>query len=182
MIGLSPRHPGGEQITKEDVDRVLVRAGRNGAPAALVDLYFVAARVPDRVLREVLIGVWTAAEFPERVVSRSIWLHWFDVANRIAPYPTPAEPIQVYRGAISKHARGMSWTTDLERANWFANRFRDRFECPSNVYEVTAPLDALLVDVDAVESRGGRQEREIIVDPRRLPRVQRVREYPRRSR
>ena len=41
------------------------------------------------------------------------------------PIPTPG-PFTIYRGVAGKGAarrvRGYSWTTDLERAQWFANR------------------------------------------------------------
>lgn len=172
---LSIRRRAIKQMTTEEVARTLLSCGRNEAPGTLFDLYFT-ARVPEAVLRDVLIGVWTMAEFPARYVSRAVWLHWFDVANRVARYPVPAAPIQIFRGATPKFRRGMSWTTDRDRALWFANRYSDRpGHRAGKLYQVTVPSEVVLADVDAVAGEGGRGEGEIIADPRRLPPVRLVR-------
>lgn len=172
---LSIRRRTTAQMTTEEVARALRSCGRNEAPRTLFDLYLT-ARVPEAVLRDVLIGVWTTAEFPARSVSRAIWLHWFDVANRVARYPVPAAPIQIFRGATPIFRRGMSWTTDRDRALWFSNRFSDgSLRRAGELYQVTVSPDVVLADVDAAAGDGGRGEGEIIVHPRRLPPVRRVR-------
>jgi hypothetical protein len=161
----------GPALTGEEVDYALGAVGRNAGPALLFDLYY-SRRLAPSVLAAVLVGAWSGAEFPGRTLPRSTWIAWF----REAAYPTPAGPVILYRGAIPRHARGMSWTPDRERADWFANRWTlGRPEYPAHVYTVTADPAAILADVDALEGEGGRQEHEIIVDPAKLPPVRRVR-------
>lgn len=98
---------------------------------------------------------------------------FFDMAD----YPKPAEPLTIYRGATPHRARGMSWTTDPDKARWFTEYREGRSSStrPAYVYTVVAPPDAVLADVDALEGgEGGRGEHEIVVDPRRLPKVRRL--------
>jgi hypothetical protein len=65
--------------------------------------------------------------------------------------------------AISRGCRcGFSWTTDIEQADWFAKR-TEYFGFPAEVYEVTVTTDRILGVIN-----GGRSEREIILNPRRL--------------
>jgi hypothetical protein len=67
----------------------------------------------------------------------------------------------------------MSWTTDSERAQWFADRWSRTVGATAHVYTVLAPPAAILADVDAIEGEGGRMEGEIVVDPAKLPRLAR---------
>jgi hypothetical protein len=154
----------GPPLTLAEVEDGLYRLGRNHAPAALYDLFAVRPIPPD-VLRAVLAGVWSAAELPHTCLSRGMWLYFFARAE----YPKPPTPLTVYRGASSRHARGMSWSTDQDRAAWFARRWPG-----ANLYTVTVQPDAVLCDVDAVEREGGRRECEIIVHPAGLPPAKRL--------
>lgn len=104
-----------------DVDRFRLAAelvGRDGAPALLHDLWSTGRVTPD-VLRAVLPSVWSDAEFPERLLPRRLWLGWFE----LAAFPRPPGTLTLYRGAVPRFARGMSWTTSATRAAWFANRW-----------------------------------------------------------
>ena len=150
--------------TAEALD-AMYRVGRNHAPALLFDLYY-ARRLDDAALAPLVHQAWTGAEWPERSLTRRTWLAWF----RLAAYPRPDNPIVVYRGAPPRLARGMAWTTDRERAAWFANRWITR---GAHVYTATARPEAVMADIDALEGDGGRREAEIVVDPALLPELRR---------
>jgi hypothetical protein len=65
--------------------------------------------------------------------------------------------------------RGMSWTTNLTKARWFADRLAI-LKTPTFVFEVTVPSPAVLATI------AGRQENEVVVNPfylrgRATPRV-----------
>ena len=59
----------------------------------------------------------------------------------------------------------MSWTTDLDRARWFADRWFERGYAQTEVVTVLAPPAAVLVET------ADDRENEVVVDPGRLPRV-----------
>jgi hypothetical protein len=69
--------------------------------------------------------------------------------------------VMVWRGAeCLKHARGLAWTLDRDRAEWFARRFsRDG---RGYVWEARVPRCRIFAHLT------GRQEAEIVLDPRRL--------------
>src|SRR4029078_6886251 len=55
----------------------------------------------------------------------------------------PTEPLTLYRGATEEHQRGLAWTADPERAQWFAKRV-DFQDDPALVYRRTfAPQDIM---------------------------------------
>jgi hypothetical protein len=81
----------------------------------------------------------------------------------MADYPNPAGPLSIYRGATRGRARGMAWTTDPDKARWFADRFsglagQGPFRA-AHVYTVTAPPAAILCIVDEVDRTAGRSPR-----------------------
>jgi hypothetical protein len=154
----------GRPLTVDEAETALSRVGRVNGPALLFDLYYSGCLTAD-MLPALVVGVWSAAEWPSGNLPRSTWINWF----RKAAYPPPSGPLVIYRGAIPQHARGMAWTTDRQRAEWFANRWAG-----AHVYTVTAEPAAVLADVDAIEGDGGRRECEIVVDPAMLGRLRRL--------
>ena len=77
----------------------------------------------------------------------------------------PAAPVTLYRGAPGRsNGRGMSWTLDVDRARWFAQRW-DLTGRSGSVYKATVKPHAILAMM-----LGGRDEAEVVVNPRRLPR------------
>jgi hypothetical protein len=142
--------------------------GRNDMPALLFDLY-AAGRIDPTILRAVLPGVWVGAEWPEACVPRRTWISWF----RLAAFAPPPAPVTIYRGSIPRFARGMAWTSDPEKAAWFARRWAVlRHPRVAHVYTVAAPPEAILADMDALFE--GRAEAEIVVDPALLPPLRRL--------
>ena len=166
----------GPRTRVEEFESAWAIAGRNHAPAMLFDWFY-----GGRLLREdmcaVVIAVWTSAEFPQDVLTVDQWCRFFAMAD----YPKPSGPLTLYRGATKGRARGMAWTSDRNKAQWFADRFArfatgkqdDRFG-PAYVYTVATPPGAVLAVADKILAEGGRGEREVIVDPRLLPKVRRV--------
>lgn len=146
----------------------VVYAGRNDGPAMLFDCYF-GRRIGPADMAAIVADVWSAAEFPQQCLSVALWCMFF----RMAEYPKPAGPLTLYRGATSGRARAMAWTTDRTMARWFASRMRAADPRPAHVYTVDAPPAAVLAVMDEVEP-DGRQEHEVIVDPRLLPKLTRL--------
>lgn len=71
------------------------------------------------------------------------------------------DTITVYRGVTSynaKNIRALSWTTDYKTAEWFAHRFDE----DGTVYEAQISKDHILAFFN------GRNESEVIVDPKYL--------------
>ena len=106
-------------------------------------------------LREMLPAVYMDAEFTHQNDTEQAIR-----AFRDAGYTTddthwaskPTRPLMVYRGGSPE---GMSWTTSLLTAKWFAQRFGG----DESVYVGYAPPDAILAMM------GGRGENEVVVDP-----------------
>lgn len=134
--------------------------GRNDGPW-LLDLWQEAGVLDRETLAAVLAGVWCLAEYPERVLSRRLWVAMF----RSAAYPPPSQPMRLYRGASSRNRKGMAWTTDRHQAQWFAERFVILKEAKTFVYETVVDPGAVLCLVDETCEDGGRKENEVVVDP-----------------
>ena len=77
------------------------------------------------------------------------------------------DTITIYRGVTpynAKNIRALSWTTDIKKAEWFANRFGQR----GTVYKTQISKSKVLA---YFTSRG---ESEIIVNPKELKNVQAI--------
>ncbi len=157
-----------DELTLDEAEIVIGRIGRVDRPAMLFDLWD--GQVIDKATLTALVpGVWSGAEWPSATLSRRVWIELF----RAGAYPTPSKPTDLYRGAIPSHARGMAWTRDRDKAEWFAARWTLLTDKAAHVYTVAAPPAAFLADIDLIEG-GGRREGEIVVDPAFLPRLRRV--------
>jgi hypothetical protein len=85
----------------------------------------------------------------DHALPRAVWLLWF----RLASYPRANGPHIVYRAARPRYARGMSWTSDRDKAEWFARRWATMSAEAVAVYEARAVPVAVLADIDALEGR-----------------------------
>jgi hypothetical protein len=130
-------------------------------------------RVTDADYWETLGGLWIEAGSPRRDRSRLLGLfssprgerdHLMD-ASELARYRAFPPVVELYRGAIPRYARGMSWTQDLEEAAWWAQRFAvgGRFGAGGNLYQATVDRAAVLACFNE------RNESELVIDPRLLP-------------
>ena len=82
--------------------------------------------------------------------------------NEIRAKASSRDGVILYRGvAFDGQPNGLSWTTDLKKAQWFANRWYEASKGKSNpkVYEITVKnSDSILAYF------GGRGESEVILD------------------
>ena len=77
-------------------------------------------------------------------------------------YKTLDDPLIVHRGVSLSHAeRSMSWTLDLEKAEWFAHRLTTKFQKPRI-------LTTKITKDQAIAYFTGRSESEVLIDPRAL--------------
>ena len=144
------------------IERAILWAGRNDGP----DILFAAfdqGLISESDLHELISGVWSDAEFPEEILGQRAWLDLFTLAKL---RPAGQGTITAYRGTITRYRRGMSWTTDLEQAKWFAGRWVHFGEPVARVYRARFRPFEILCDVDATAESSGRREFEIVVDPR----------------
>jgi hypothetical protein len=84
--------------------------------------------------------------------------------------PAPTEPLVIWRGQRDRRAPKMSWTTDRDRAVWFAHRY-GLVSRPSVLYRAVAPPEAVLAFIDSEHDRA---ETEVIVNPHLLRDVEKV--------
>lgn len=129
-------------------------------------------------LRELLPDAWTP-DNPVRDLGEQRWLEQFVSAGVVVEYPAGypkdrrvnlEEPVEVYRGAPDRtKGRGMPWSADLAKAQWFADRWASR-GVSAGLYRAVIPPEAVLaVFFD------GRNESEVVVNPNKLRgRVERV--------
>lgn len=72
-----------------------------------------------------------------------------------------------FRGATAERRTGMSWTTDMSRAEEF--RQRHSWQAPTAIYQAVLTPDAVLA---LLERRG--EGREVVADPEMLTAVKQV--------
>ncbi len=120
-----------------------------------------------------LSRVWIDSEFPyvNDRMWRTLWnsprpeKHWSMKANdhRMFDYLSRQPELTVWRGAGHSLARrGLSWTTDKDKAQWFADRFGDRGK-DSYLWQLTIPGSKIIA---YLSDRG---ESEVILDSSRIP-------------
>lgn len=123
-----------------------------------------------------LTGVWQMAEFPAAELGISTWVTMFRYAGFVCDEEDvddeeggkPNQPLRAYRGSSWGRRRGMSWSTDPTRAEWFAARW-GLMGSEAAVFSVLVPPEAVL----ALVGIEGRNEDEVVVDPQLLPPIRR---------
>lgn len=139
--------------------------GRNRGPHAL------SAWWPDLTPEEksrLICEVWEEAEWPVAALGERRWLEMFKETGFVTTGPErPDSEALAYRGApVDTKGRGMSWSVDRERAEWFATRWARNFDVPAAVYRATLPPRAILALVGFDD--GSRHEKEFVVNPNML--------------
>lgn len=149
--------------------------GRNHGPALLFDWWKDGHLTPGD-MAAIVAFVWSGADGSRRSLSTELWVNFFKMAG----YQKPDNPLRLYRGATPHFARGMSWTDDPIVARWFADRFATfagsgPFKA-AYVYTIVAPPEAILWDSTnpIFQDVGRPNEREIVVDPRLIPKTRRL--------
>jgi hypothetical protein len=141
------------------------RCGHNKLPQILWDLYEVDAFDDDagnfdtKLLAVAVEDAWSSAEYPEGALEAYRWQDLFHTADE--HLACPKDPVTVYRGVRDEGGVvGMSWTSSIDTARWFA----DRFGAGGLVYRLVdvQPADVLAQIVH------GRDEDEYVLDPEYL--------------
>lgn len=120
---------------------------------------------------EILSDAWMCSESPgfDPNVSQREQLAMFRAADPAALMDADEyerlcsfeDPVTIYRGVTSynaDHVKALSWTLNYDTVVWFANRFDET----GMIYEAQIAKDHILAYLN------GRNEQEVIVDPRYL--------------
>ncbi len=162
--------------------RRFLMSAENTAGLALVWKNWEALRKRG-IYEAALLDAFTSTRTNNAGWSASDLEFFFSLADRAQllaagePLPGPG-PFTLYRGVSGKgrrrRVRGLSWTSSIEKARWFADRYPG-LDDPA-VFRVNVEADAVL----AYLHEQGRQEAEFIVMLPRTARVVRVerREHP----
>lgn len=124
---------------------------------------------------DALAYTWTTTEFPnhDANVSLNEFLNMFKKANKeylmneecLDAYNALPDKITVYRGTcLQSTTKALSWTTDIDKARWFAGRFGDN----GKVHE--AQIDKK--DVFAYFADGG--EKEVVLNYKKLENIRTI--------
>ena len=143
-----------------DYETELVSVGRDDAPELLWSLWHLNL-IPHEEFRRLLPMVWCMAEYPTSSIGTRRWLKMFKHSGFVTDCSAapPTSPRQLYRGHEVAYKRGFSWTTDIEKARWFADRFRVELNRQTFVFVATVPPHAVLAQM------AGREETEVVVNP-----------------
>lgn len=122
---------------------ISARLGRNDLPYTLAMSVLVEhmLKQEDEIAKG-LRDAWTSAEWPEKNLEPAIWEMLFEKVGfleddqRTDP-ETITIPRVLYRGAIPSRMRGMSWTGDRAKAEWFAHRFDGMGPDQGQVYQIS---------------------------------------------
>lgn len=171
----APKKP--EVKYRKDVDRLMSMSNRN-----LLESWVMMFGQCDRDYFECFKYVWVTLECPS--VNKKFWLsmftaprfqkreaveNWFMDKEERALFKKLPETVTVYRGCSVNKVSGISWTTDKEKAKWFAMRY--------NFQNKSGPLDKECCVVEGQIAKSDvlavilqRQESEIICDPKNVKR------------
>jgi hypothetical protein len=139
-------------------------------PRVLYDAW-ASGQISNDDLRSLIPDTWLYVDWPERIIGAGNWVRLFRTAGFLTiPYglPRPERATTVFRGATAERRIGMSWTTDIDRADQF--RQRHSWHAPTAVYRAVVTPDAVL----ALLERRGEGPPEVVVDPQMLTSVEQV--------
>ena len=143
-------------------------------PYMLTFLKYTAPSLSERDLGQILANAWILNEMPNmdpniskrELVSlfRSVSPGYLMDEGELRQYQELEDTVTVYRGVTSynaKNIKALSWTLDRETAEWFAHRFGEE----GTIYEAQVRKEHILALFT------GRNESEVIVDPRHLEQI-----------
>ena len=173
----------GEQIdSAKNVHQIFVLFN---PPYYLTFIKFAASALSEKDLGQLLSTAWTQEECPNQDcnVSKRELVALFNVSKRElvalfrsvppkflmdeeerAAHQALEDTVTVYRGVTpynAKNISALSWTLDRKTADWFAHRFGEE----GTVYEAQIRKEHILALFT------GRNESEVIVDPRHLEQI-----------
>ena len=140
----------------------------------LTFLKYIKNDLSQKDFSKILNYVWISTENPNGDVNVSIneLIKWFKYADKeslmneddykIYQELREKENITVYRGvAVNRNPNGLSWTNDLDKAIWFAERYNSN-DNVGYVQKAIVNRNQILAYLDE------RGEREIVVDTRKI--------------
>lgn len=162
----------GEQIDQADnAYEVFLQISK---PYYLAFLKYAAPALSEKDLGQMLSSAWILNEMPNQDpnISKGELVNLFHSvspeylmdAEEQQQYQELEDPVTIYRGVTSynaKNIRALSWTLDRDTAEWFAHRFGEE----GTVYEAQIQKSYILAFF------GGRNESEVIVDPKHLEQI-----------
>ena len=153
-------------------------------PYYLTFLKYAQPYLSDKDFAVILASAWTGSENPhdDCNVSKKDFLQMFHKAksellmdeDEFKVFTELPDTITVFRGVTDfnkKNYKGLAWSRELRVAEWFAGRFG----CHGTVYRATIDKQYVLAYF------AGRNEAEVVVDPRHLKNVQKYREVSSRN-
>ena len=162
----------GEQIdSAKNVHQIFVLFN---PPYYLTFIKFAASALSEKDLGQLLSTAWTQEECPNQdcnvskrelvALFRSVPPESLMDEEERAAHQAMEDTVTVYRGVTpynAKNIRALSWTLDRKTADWFAHRFGEE----GTVYEAQIRKEHILALFT------GRNESEVIVDPRHLEQI-----------
>lgn len=136
------------------------------------------SRQESATCRQLLGEWWSDFEGGLNRSARSIIVGAFREAGFMSDeegFLAPEEPLTLYRGSTSSRRSGLSWTSDVGKAQWFANRQNLLTQRPGFVYQAKVSPSFILGYFNR------RAEHEWVVDPAGLNDIRRVPEEAARS-
>ena len=148
-------------------------------PYALTFLKFASPYLSKADFSELLANAWIRSENPnsDSNLNKSKLLAMFKEADptilmnesEYKEFRALDDPITIYRGVTphnAKNIRALSWTMDYDVAEWFSKRFDE----DGTVYEAQINKEHILALFN------GRNESEVIVDPKYLKDIEQAQE------
>lgn len=146
-----------------DFENRLFRMGRNDVPIPFLEA-FISLIISRELMRDFLLDVWTAAEYPESCLERAGWLLLFEGAGFVTDRDEPLKmPLKAFRGAPLDDPKGFSWTWNRAIATRFAERRQLSLGRPCGIFSITVRRQEDLLGV--ADYGGGRKEQELIINP-----------------
>lgn len=183
-------------LTAEDATTVIAEEARKQDPDMHLVLDQVCGRmdidhmeallagfIPDAWLPVLLPRVWAfSSNFPSMYAGSDSFVKLFERAgfvSDVSEVQRPTESMMLYRGvpnAVPRFARGIAWTTDLEKARYFSHRLdhlTDPIFEPRHTIQPTVWTS--VIDPDGVLALFYEQnELEVVVNPRRLRKLRKI--------
>lgn len=161
----------------EDEWRLIAgRLGRNELPERLF-YSIMDGKLSREALRYGFLSAWSGAEWPTRMIQPDAWaivinvlsdpgVTFIDEENKdiyLTNVSELPERMTLYRGCTKLGKYGYSWTTDIDRATWFAERSK-AFVALFGQADMTPHLYSAEVPRDMVAARvHGRGEQEYVL-------------------
>ena len=137
-------------------------------PYRLTFLKYAQPYLTKQTFSELFGDIWVTSENPNDDVNVSLreLVNWFRNADKkflmdekdYAAWKALPETMELYRGVgVSRKQYGLSWTTNLEKATWFAHRF-------DKGPEMGYVQKAIVSKKDMLAYFQSREEEEVVVD------------------